>query len=159
MFKPVRKKINEIGHSDAEALLQSNRRGVLAMNGDNGYPYAIPINYFYDSLAQKIYFHGAKAGHIVDALKISDKVCFTVYGNVRIDESESWAPYVQSVVVFGRCRLLEAGSESIDRLKEFAMKYYPSEQLVDKEIAHAGRAVQMFEITIEHMSGKQVQEK
>jgi uncharacterized protein len=55
--------------------------------------------------------------------------------------------------------LLEPGPESIDRLKEFAMKYYPSEQLVDKEIAHAGRAVQMFEITIEHMSGKQVQEK
>ena len=108
---------------------------------------------------KKIYFHGAKAGHKVDALKASDKVCFTVYGNERIDESESWAPYVQSVVVFGRCRLLEAGSESIDRLKEFAMKYYPSEQLVDENIAHAGRAVQMFEITIEHMSGKQVQEK
>lgn len=71
MFKPVRKKINEIDHSAAEALLQSNRRGILAMNGDNGYPYAIPINYFYDSLAQKIYFHGAKAGHKVEALKVS----------------------------------------------------------------------------------------
>ena len=159
MFKPIRKKINEIDRAAAEALLQSNRRGILAMNGDNGYPYAIPINYFYDCDNKKIYFHGAKAGHKVESLKTSDKVCFTVYGNERIDESESWAPYVQSVVVFGRCRLLEAGSESIDRLKEFAMKYYPSEQLVDKEIAHAGRAVQMFEITIEHMSGKQVQEK
>ena len=149
MFKPIRIKINEIDHSAAEALLQSNRRGIIAMNGVEGY----------DNETQKIYFHGAKAGHKVEALKTSDKVCFTVYGNERIDESESWAPYVQSVVVFGRCRLLEAGSESIDRLKEFAMKYYPSEQLVDKEIAHAGRAVQMFEITIEHMSGKQVQEK
>ena len=113
MFKPVRKKINEIDHSAAEALLQSNRRGIIAMNGDNGYPYAIPINYFYDCVGQKIYFHGAKAGHKVDALKTSDKVCFTVYGNERIDESESWAPYVQSVVVFGRCRLLDAGPESI----------------------------------------------
>lgn len=55
MFKPIRKKINEIGHSDAETLLQSNRRGVLAMNGDNGYPYAIPINYFYDCDKKKIY--------------------------------------------------------------------------------------------------------
>ena len=159
MFKPIRKKINEIDRAATEALLQSNRRGILTMNGDKGYPYAIPINYFYDCDKKKIYFHGAKAGHKVEALKVSDKVCFTVYGNERIDESEPWAPYVQSVVVFGRCRLLEAGSVSIDRLKEFAMKYYPSEQLVDKEIAHAGRAVQMFEITIEHMSGKQVQEK
>lgn len=159
MFKPIRNKINEIDRAATEALLQSNRRGILAMNSDNGYPYAIPINYFYDCDKKKIYFHGAKAGHKVEALRTSDKVCFTVYGNERIDESESWAPYVQSVVVFGRCRLLEAGSESIDRLKEFAMKYYPSEQLVDKNITHAGRAVQMFEITIEHMSGKQVQEK
>ena len=159
MFKPIRKKINEIDRAAAGALLKSNRRGILAMNGDNGYPYAIPINYFYDCVGQKIYFHGAKAGHKVESLKTSDKVCFTVYGNERIDESESWAPYVQSVVVFGRCRLLEAGSESIDRLKEFAMKYYPDEALADDQIARNGRATQMFEITIEHMSGKQVQEK
>ena len=159
MFKPIRKKINEIDHSAVEALLQSNRRGIIAMNGDEGYPYAIPINYFYDCVGQKIYFHGAKAGHKVDALKTSDKVCFTVYGNERIDESESWAPYVQSVVVFGRCRLLEAGLESIERLKEFAMKYYPDETLADEQIARNGRATQMFEITIEHMSGEQVQEK
>lgn len=159
MFKSIRKKINEIDHSSAEALLQSNRRGILAMNGDNGYPYAIPINYFYDSVEQKIFFHGAKDGHKVEALKASDKVCFTVYGNERIDEFESWAPYVQSVVVFGRCRLLETGLESINRLKEFAMKYYPDEALADEEIARSGRAAQMFEITVEHMSGKQVQEK
>ena len=116
MFKPIRKKINEIDRAATEALLTSNRRGILAMNGDNGYPYAIPINYFYDNETQKIYFHGAKAGHKVDALKASDKVCFTVYGDEHIDESEPWAPYVQSAVVFGRCRLLEPGPESIDRL-------------------------------------------
>ena len=159
MFKPIRKKINEIDRNATEALLQSNRRGILAMNGDNGYPYAIPINYFYDCDKKKIYFHGAKAGHKVDALKTSDKVCFTVYGNERIDKTESWAPYVQSAVVFGRCHLLESGQESINRLKDFAMKYYPNEELVDEQIALAGRATQIFEITIEHMSGKQVQEK
>ena len=159
MFKPIRKKINEIDRAATEAVLTSNRRGILAMNGDNGYPYAIPINYFYDIKTQKIYFHGAKAGQKVDALKASDKVCFTVYGDERIDESEPWAPYVQSAVVFGRCRLLEAGSESIARLKEFAMKYYPDEDLADDQIARNGKATQMFEITIEHMSGKQVQEK
>ena len=159
MFKPIRKKINEIDRTATEALLTSNRRGILALNGVNGYPYAIPINYFYDNETQKIYFHGAKAGHKVDALKASDKVCFTVYGDEHIDESEPWAPYVQSAVVFGRCRLLEAGPESIARLKKFAMKYYPDEELADDQIARNGRATQMFEITIEHMSGKQVQEK
>ena len=139
MFKPIRKKINEIDRAATEALLTSNRRGILALNGDNGYPYAIPINYFYDNETQKIYFHGAKAGNKVDALKASDKVCFTVYGNETIDDSEPWAPYVQSAVVFGRCHLLESGQESINRLKDFAMKYYPNEELVDEQIALAGR--------------------
>ena len=105
------------------------------MNGDDGYPYAIPINYYYDREAQKIYFHGAKAGHKVDALKTSDKICFTVYGNEIIDDAEPWAPYVQSAVIFGRCHLLESGPESMARLKEFAMKYYPDESLADDQIA------------------------
>ena len=142
----------------AKTLLQSNRRGVLAVNGDNGYPYAIPINYVYDTEVQKIYFHGTRVGHKVDALCACDKVCFTVYGNETIREEE-WAPFMQSVVVFGRCHRMEAGPEATKRLKQFAMKYYPNEQLVDEEIARAGAAVQVFEITIEHISGKEVQER
>ena len=108
MFRPIRKKKNEIDVNVAQALLQNSRRGVLAVNGDDGYPYAIPVNYFYDTENQKIYFHGARAGHKVDALKACDKICFTVYGNEQIKE-EAWAPFIQSLVVFGRCHLLVAG--------------------------------------------------
>ena len=159
MFREIRKKRNKIEVSAAEELLQNSRRGVLAVNGDDGYPYAIPLNYFYDRENRKIYFHGARAGHKVDALRVCDKVCFTVYGNETIRE-EDWAPFMQSTVVFGRCHLMENGSEkAMEMLKRFAMKYYPNEQLTDEEIAQAGRAVQMFEIEIEHLSGKEVQEK
>ena len=158
MFRAIRKKKNEIDTNAAKALLLSSRRGVLAVNGDDGYPYAIPINYVYDADAGKIYFHGAKAGHKVDALHACDKVCFTVYGNETVKE-EAWAPFMQSVVVFGRCRLVESGERSIVLLKKLAMKYYPDEQLADTEIARAGKAAQMFEIEIEHLSGKEVQEK
>ena len=48
MFRTIRKKINEIDKNAAEELLLLSRRGVLAVNGDDGYPYAIPINYIYD---------------------------------------------------------------------------------------------------------------
>ena len=175
MFREIRKKKNAITADAAESLLEKSRRGVLAVNGDDGYPYAIPVNYFYDRNEQKIYFHGARAGHKVDALRhqlqdadgrtfkvdalrASDKVCFTVYGNETIRE-EAWAPYMQSTVVFGRCRLLETGEETLALLKRFAMKYYPDEKLADEEIAQAGRAAQVFEIEIEHLSGKEVQER
>ena len=158
MFRSIRKKKNEIDIDAAKSLLLSGRRGVLAVNGDDGYPYAIPINYVYDMDDGKIYFHGAKAGHKVDSLRACDKVCFTVFGNETVKE-EAWAPFMQSVVVFGRCHLVEPGERSIALLKKFAMKYYPDEQLADTEIARAGRAAQMFEIEIEHLSGKEVQEK
>lgn len=158
MFRPIRKKKNEIDTKAIKALLQFSRRGILAVNGDNGYPYAIPVNYLYDEETKKIYFHGARAGHKVDALKSCDKVCFTVYGNETIKE-ESWAPYMQSVVIFGRCHLMEACAETTEILKKFALKYYPNEQLVDEEIAISGKAVQLFEIEIEHFSGKEIQER
>ena len=74
-------------------------------------------------------------------------------------KEESWAPFLQSVVIFGRCHLVESGEKTTKLLKQFAMIYYPNEQMVDEEIAQAGKAAQLFEIEIEHMSGKEVQER
>ena len=80
MFRDIRKKKNQISAEAAEQLLREARRGILAVNGREGYPYAIPINYYYDREAQKIYFHGARAGHKAEAIRACDKVCFTVSG-------------------------------------------------------------------------------
>ncbi|HQC36108.1 MAG TPA: pyridoxamine 5'-phosphate oxidase family protein [Bacillota bacterium] len=158
MFREIRRKKNEIREEAVKALLRDSRRGILAVNGDNGYPYAIPINYLYDEERRRIFFHGSRVGHKIDALKASDKVCFTVCGNEIIKE-EAWAPFVQSALVFGRCRLIENSEKALIILKQFAMKYYPSEDMAVAAVASGGEAVQMFEIEIEHMSGKQVQEK
>lgn len=158
MFRSIRRKNKEISLERTKDLLKNSRRGVLAVNGDNGYPYAIPINYFYDETAEKIIFHGAKAGHKYDSIKNDDKVCFTVYGNESIKEEE-WAPFMQSVVVFGRCHMIESGEEAFDLCRKMAGKYYPDSKLVEEEITRAGKAMQMFEIQIEHISGKEIQEK
>lgn len=159
MFRPVRKKANEISVEEAKKLLRESRRGVLAVNGDDGYPYAVPINYLYDEETQVIIFHGSKVGHKVDALKRSDKVCFTVYGNETVETDEAWAPFLESAVVFGRCRLVADRGESDALCRKFAMKYYPTEKMVDDEVAASGKAVQMFRLQIEHISGKKVQER
>lgn len=158
MFREIRKKRNEITIEETKNLLKTVRRGVLSLIGDDGYPYAVPINYLYNEDEETIIFHGAKLGYKVEALKKSDKVCFTVVGDENIKD-ESWAPYVKSCVLFGRCHLIESQEEITSLVKKFALKYYPSEDLVDKEIAMAGKAVQMFVINIEHMSGKEVQER
>lgn len=143
---------------DTKKILKEGRRGILAVNGDDGYPYAIPVNYYYDDEAQKVFFHGARVGHKVDALLMCDKVCFTVLGTEEVRE-EKWAPYLKSAVVFGRCHLMKDMSNAENRLRQLAMKYYPSEELVSDEIATHGKAVQMYEIDIEHISGKEIQER
>lgn len=159
MFRPIRRKKNEISLDDAKALLKSERRGVLAVNGDDGYPYAIPVNFCYDESEGKIYFHGSRVGHKVDALTACDKVCFTVFGNERVKDEDEWAPYVQSVVIFGKCRAMLDKSLAECKLRRLAEKYYPSEDLIDEEIERSGKAVQLYEIDIEHISGKEVKER
>lgn len=158
MFRPSRRKNKEISIEETKKVLKEARRGVFAVNGDEGYPYAIPVNYFYDEEEGKIFFHGSKVGHKIESLRKCDKVCFTVMGPEEIKD-EPWAPYVKSVVVFGRCHLVEDASVAMPRLTQFAMKYYPNEELVNEEIASSGKGVQMYEIEIEHMSGKMVQER
>ena len=143
MFRPMRRASRAIPEEAAKHLLQQSRRGVLAVNGDNGYPFAIPVNYYYDK---------------VDALKQNDKVCFTVYGNEHFEPGD-WAPYVQSTVVFGRCHLIDDAAATEARVRELGMKYYPGKEEVEKEIALDIKAVQLYEITIEHLTGKQIQEK
>lgn len=158
MFRPMRRPKNAIPDEQAKKLLHEQRRGVLAMNGEDGYPFAIPVDYFYDETAGKIYFHGAKSGYKVDALRRCSKVCFTVWGGEFRREGD-WAPYVRSVLAYGHCRLVEDSAVTETRVRELAMKYYPSAAEVEAELAKDLRAVQLYEITIEHMTGKQVHEK
>ena len=77
MFRPIRKKKNELSTEDTRQILREARRGVLAVNGEDGYPYAIPINFIYDETAGRIYFHSSRTGYKLDAIKVCDKVCFT----------------------------------------------------------------------------------
>ena len=158
MFRPIRRTKREIDTEAAKNLLKNEKRGVFSVNGDDGYPFSVPIDFYYDEAENKIFFHGARSGHKVDSLKKDDKICFTVYGNEFYKEGD-WAPYVQSVVIFGRCRLVDDKDETYRRVRELALKYYPTEEEVDAEISKDIAAVQLYEITIEHMCGKQIHEK
>lgn len=123
MFRPMRRTKRAISDEDAKRLLEQGRRAVLAVNGDDGYPFAFPINYRFDADADKIFFHGAKAGQKVDALRRSDKVCLTVMGNEHYEQDE-WAPYVQSAAVFG-ARLGSARDNGTEQLTNVAGQACP----------------------------------
>lgn len=158
MFRKMRRaEKRAISKEDTIKLLKEGKRGVLAVAGDEDYPYAFPINYLYEEGENKIYFHSALAGHKVDSIKRNPKVCFTIFSEPEIRDLD-WAPYVRSAVCFGKAAPVSK-EELVPKLKAFAMKYYPSEAEADEEIAEDLKAVQLFAITIEHMTGKEIQEK
>lgn len=158
MFRKVRKIKNEITIEDAKKLLKNNKRAALAVNGDNGYPYTIPINFYYDEDENRIYFHSAKKGHKIDSIKNSDKICLTTWNEGYKDDGD-WAYHVSSCVVFGRARLIDDRNTTEEKVRNFALKYYPSAEEVEKEIKMGINGVQLVEIEIEHISGKKVHER
>lgn len=158
MFRGIRRIKNEIGIEDCKELLKTCKRAAFSVNGDDGYPYTIPINYYYSEEENRIYFHSAKAGHKIDSIQKDNKVCFTVWGNEYKDEGD-WAYRLSSCVVFGRASLITDPLLIEDKIRTFALKYYPTVQEVDEEIARSLKNVQLVAIDIEHIAGKKVHEK
>lgn len=158
MFRPMRRKKNEISLDAAKALLVNCKRGALAVQGDDGYPYTIPMDFYYDEAVNKIYFHTAKAGHKIESIRINDKVSFTTWDDGYLEPGD-WAYFVSSCVVFGRAKIVEDQARIIEMIRPFALKYYPSAEAVEEEIAQDVKAVFMIELEIEHITGKKIHEQ
>ena len=155
MFRKMRRFKQQQSEETCISILKEQPRGVLAVHGEDGYPYAFPMDYVYAD--GKIYFHCANEGHKIDALKADNRVSFCVYNEGFRREGE-WALNITSVVIFGRIRLIEDPEETIRTVRALGLKYYPSAEDVENEIRKDGSRVQMLELTIDHMTGKLVNE-
>ena len=60
MFRDVTRKKQKLTVEECVRILKKEVRGVLAVVGDNGYPYAVPMNFYYSEKEHKIYFHSGK---------------------------------------------------------------------------------------------------
>lgn len=158
MFRKMRRFKQQLPQEDCIQVLKEGRRGVLAVNGENGYPFAFPINYIYREEDGKIYFHSPKNGYKVDCLKENDKVCFTLHDEGFKREGEWWY-CVKSVICYGRIELMESNEETMEILRNFGLKYYPTVEDVDRVMKSSSSRVQMLCLTIDHMTGKFVEEE
>ena len=158
MFREMRRKKQQLSNEECIQILKEENRCVLAVNGDDGYPYAIPMNFYYDEESGKIYFHGAKEGHKIDAVKKCSKVSFTTWSQ-KFKKEDDWAWYVASVVIMGRMELIDDMEIVGDKFRKLAMKYFPDkEEMEETYRLHVNRA-QIMALNIEHMTGKLVHEK
>lgn len=158
MVRTMRRNKQQITRDECDAILKREMRGVLAVNGDDGYPYDFPINYYYDSEAQKVYFHSAREGYKIDCLKNSPKVSFCVHDS-GYRMSEDWAFYVTSIIMTGQIRFVEDQEEGKKYLKKIAEKYMPQEEEGRLDYDQQIQRVTMLEMSIETMQGKLVHEK
>ena len=154
MFRELRRKRQALSQADCAAILERGGHGVLALSGDGGYPYAVPISYVYAE--GKCYFHCAKAGHKLDAIARDPRASLCVVDHNE-NAPERFTTYFRSVVVFGRMRVLEDGGERRTAMERLAEKYAPARSAQDRdaEIDSSWGSLCVLELTAEHISGKE----
>lgn len=155
MFRKMRRFKQQISHEKCVEILTNEPRGVLALFGEDGYPYALPLNHFYSN--GKLYFHCAAEGHKIDAIKANPKASFCVMDKGFRKENE-WALNINSVIVFGRITFVSDIGEKERILRLLGNKHYPDPADVEREIEKFLDRVCIFELNIDHMTGKLVNE-
>ena len=157
MFRKMVRFKQQIGEEECLRILKEEKRGVLSVLGDDGYPYGMPVNHYYCEEDGKIYFHGGMQGHKIDALRRCDKASFCVYDEGFRREGE-WALNIKSVIVFGRIEFVE-DQQTVYRIsKELSRKFTDDEEFIQQEIQRSGPRTLMFALVPEHITGKIVNE-
>ena len=157
MFREMRRFKQLVSEAECIDILKGTKRGVLSVIGDDGYPYGMPINHYYCEEDGKLYFHGAKAGHKIDAIKACDKASYCVYNDGFRKEGD-WALNITSVIVFGRIHLVEDDETALKICSELTKKFTDDQEYLDREIKNSFRNVQCLEFVPEHITGKLVNE-
>ena len=150
--RPMRRARQELSEAEALGELGRGEYGTLAVIGEAGYPYAVPINYVV--LDGRIYLHCAKAGHKLDAIRADDRVCLTVVTYARTVPSE-YTEYYRSVVAFGRAHVVEDERERLASLRALGDRFWPGhDRELDEEVARSGGRCLMVRVDVERLTGK-----
>ena len=157
-FRPMRRSLQALDEEEIGAILSRGTAGTLAVLGDGGWPYAVPLSYVYHK--GRIYFHCAKDGHKIDAIRACDRVSFCVIDKNEIVPAE-FTSYYRSAIVFGRARIVTDPGELLDAMRALSAKYSPKEsedaRRIETKVAGAA-SLCVLAVDIEHTSGKQAKE-
>lgn len=152
-FRPMRRKRQQLSDAESISILRQCTSGTLALSGDEGYPYALPISYVFED--GKLYFHSALNGHKVDAIRKCDKASFCVIAADDV-KPEKFTTYFRSVICFGRIHIIEDEKEKMTMIRKLSEKYNPGDETgFQHEIDKDFNRMIMIELDIEHMTGKE----
>ena len=158
MFRKMRRFKQQLTDEACIQILKHEKRGVLSVLGDDGYPYGVPLDHYYNEENGRLYFHCAMAGHKLDAIRACDKVSYCVTDEGHHEDGVSWSLTFRSVIVFGRMKVLDDHAAALHLARLLGEKFTPDQAYLDNEIKHAGPRMLMLELTPEHITGKRVNE-
>jgi hypothetical protein len=152
-FRDMRRKRQQLSEAESIGILQKATSGTLALLGDNGYPYAVPISYVYHE--GKLYFHSALSGHKVDAIRQCDKASFCVIEQDDV-QPKKYTTFFRSVVAFGRIHIIEDEEVKLSTALMLGNRYNPNDdESLKKEIESGLSRMLMIRFDIEHLTGKE----
>lgn len=155
-FHKMRRFRQQLTLSECEAILSKATSGTLALLGDDGYPYAVPISYVYAD--GKLYFHSAKTGHKVDAIRQHDKASFCIIAADDVRPSE-FTTYFRSVIAFGKIQIIESENERMAAASMLGARYNPGDDAgLHKELEKGLSHMLIIRLDIEHLTGKEAKE-
>lgn len=152
-FRKMRRFRQQLTESECDAILSKATSGTLALLGDNGYPYAVPISYVY--VDGKLYFHSAKTGHKIDAIRQHEKASFCVITADDVHPAE-FTTYFRSVIAFGKIQIIESEDERMYAASLLGDRYNPGDKAgLQKELEKGLSHMLILRLDIEHMTGKE----
>ncbi|MBQ8485452.1 MAG: NimIJ family nitroimidazole resistance protein [Bacteroidaceae bacterium] len=152
-FRPMRRFRQQLSDDESVGILKKATSGTLALLGDNGYPYAVPISYVYAE--GKLYFHSALSGHKVDAIRNCNKASFCVIEQDIIHPKE-YTTYFRSVIAFGRIHIVEDDAEKLSAARLLSERYNPGDdEGFQKELEKGFARMLAIRFDIEHLTGKE----
>lgn len=157
MFRELNRIKQKLSMEKSIAILQQEPRGVLSVIGDDGYPYGMPMDHWYNDVDGCLYFHSNKKGHKVDAMNRCSKASYCVYDQGFLREGE-WALNIRSVIVFGRIEIVEDYNTAMAIVRQLSLKYTDDIAYIDREIQQSGKNTLVFRLVPEHITGKLVNE-
>ncbi len=157
MFRELQRKNKQLSDEECVGILKNEKRGVLSVIGDGGYPYGMPMNHFYNEADGCVYFHCGKFGHRLDALQACNKASFCVYDK-GVQETDDWALTVKSVIVFGKVELIDDLDKIIDITAKLSRKFTDDEAYIQKEIDAYAEGTLLLRLVPENICGKTVKE-
>ncbi len=152
MFREIRRRDRAVSEADAREILARAEYGVLATVGEDGWPYAVPVNHVV--AGDVVYFHCALHGHKLENLGHEERVSYCVVASAQVLPQELSTLY-ESAVVFGRAAVVTDAEEkrrALELLGERFCAEFPGE--LEEAMRKDGPRTAIVRIRIERVTGK-----